>query len=190
MRTVLVRVQPPQPNFSHPYVPAFLTIHSSDSESEAKPACKAGVLAFCTPAVKTFWLSCRNRRHMLPPVGMVHWVWFLGKAAEASRREDRAGPALNPLKGSSARLPSYGLNVCTSQAKHKSLKTQCFHSRTPGKKSHAAGNFSERNFARTGNTAGAWRRTIHARGKNFSHAQHFANNRRESRRKSQDFRTS
>ena len=40
-------------------------------------------------------------------MGMVHWVWF-GVGGGSSEREDRAGPALNPLKGSSARLPSYG----------------------------------------------------------------------------------
>jgi len=42
---------------------------------------------------------------MLPPMGMVHWVWFFGVGGGSSRGEDRAGPALNPLKGSSARLP-------------------------------------------------------------------------------------
>jgi hypothetical protein len=59
---------------------------------------------------------------------------FLGWLAEAGRREDRAGPALNPLKGSSACLPSYSSTVCTRLAKHKALKTQCFYFRTAGKK--------------------------------------------------------
>ena len=37
---------------------------------------------------------------VLPPLGMV-----LGVGSGSSQGEDRAGPALNPLKGSSARLP-------------------------------------------------------------------------------------
>jgi len=75
------------------------------------------------------------------PLGVV-----LGCAAEVGRREDRAGPALNPLKGSSARLPSYDTYVCTRQAKHKPLKTQCFEFRTAGKKAMPGEIFSGRNF--------------------------------------------
>ena len=70
------------------------------------------------------------------PLGVV-----IGVGGGSGRREDRAGPALNPLKGSSARLPPYVSPVRTPLAKHNPLKTQSFHLRTPGKKATPLENF-------------------------------------------------
>ncbi len=45
----------------------------------------------------------------------------------------RAGPALNPLKGSSARLPPSGRYIGTRLAKRKPLKYRSFPRQPPGK---------------------------------------------------------
>jgi hypothetical protein len=56
------------------------------------------------------------------------------RLAERGRGEDRAGPALNPLKGSSARLPPSGYHYGTQGAKPNLLKLQAFPKRPLGKK--------------------------------------------------------
>jgi hypothetical protein len=123
----LVRVQPPQPilSCSNSHIKKYLAADDVFSGMNAAHR-------FPERNKKHVWLdwTAKASAGALVLLG----CGFLGWLAEAGRREDRAGPALNPLKGSSACLPPYGSTGCTRLAKHKALKTQRFDFRTAGKK--------------------------------------------------------
>src|ERR1700730_16806102 len=93
MRTVLVRVQPPQPNLSPPNVPASLPIIPHDSERQSKSRNPGCLRAPCILFVKTFLLFSHQTADVLPPVGMVHWVWFgVGGGSRSEGRSCRPSP--------------------------------------------------------------------------------------------------
>jgi hypothetical protein len=88
MRTVLVRVQPPQPNLLTPDSAATFQIIPNDSAAKGNP--KAGITSgLCIHFVKTILLGFHEGLHVLPPIGMVHWVWFFGVGG-GSRSEGRS----------------------------------------------------------------------------------------------------
>ena len=61
------------------------------------------------------------------PLGVVFW----GRRRKRSG-EDRAGPALNPLKGSSARLPSYGYYCLHARGQTQNAENTVFSFSYPG----------------------------------------------------------
>ena len=78
---------------------------------------------------------------MLPPFGMVHWVWFfgVGGGSKSGGRSCRPSPQ-SPIGILGASSPFDG-SYRTRQAKHNALKTKYFQTYYPGKKAMPRENF-------------------------------------------------
>ena len=137
MRMVLVRVQPPQPNFPCSGPLGFPPGRLSFSHSHFGCGCRRAVSVFLV----------RDDPNVLPPMGMVHWVWFFKVGGGSEWGEDHAGPALNPLKGSSARLPPYGSISSHAFGQTQAAENTQFSFAYPGKKAMPPENFPGKNFA-------------------------------------------